>query len=87
MIFKFARSVTMIVCVCAGVSERKLRAVIAGGATTVNAVGRECGAGTGCGACRPLIRGCIRRCQAESALAAPAAPDFTLADAAELAPA
>jgi bacterioferritin-associated ferredoxin len=54
----------MIVCLCANVSERELAAVIAAGATTVKEVGRRCGAGTGCGACKPLIRECLSRCRA-----------------------
>jgi bacterioferritin-associated ferredoxin len=60
----------MIVCLCANVSERKLRATIAGGATTVKEVERRCGAGAGCGACRPLIRECLRAaCQASTGAA------------------
>jgi bacterioferritin-associated ferredoxin len=54
----------MIVCLCANVSERELVATIAAGATTVKEVGRRCGAGTGCGACKPLIRECLSRCRA-----------------------
>ena len=55
----------MIVCLCANVSERKLRETIAGGATTLKEVERRCGAGAGCGACRPFIRECLRAaCQA-----------------------
>ncbi len=54
----------MIVCLCANVSERKLVETIAAGASTVKEVGRRCGAGTGCGACKPLIRECLDRCRA-----------------------
>ncbi len=54
----------MIVCLCANVSERELAATIAAGASTVKEVGRRCGAGTGCGACKPLIRECLARCRA-----------------------
>ena len=54
----------MIVCLCANVSERKLVETIAAGASTVKEVGRRCGAGTGCGACKPLIRECLARCRA-----------------------
>jgi bacterioferritin-associated ferredoxin len=59
----------MIVCVCANVSERKLRATIAGGATTPREIERRCGAGAGCGECRVLVRECLRQCQAEAASA------------------
>jgi bacterioferritin-associated ferredoxin len=37
----------MIVCVCAGVSERNSPPSIADGATTVKEVARQCGAGAG----------------------------------------
>lgn len=53
----------MIVCVCASVSERKLRAVIADGAVTMKEIERRCGAGTGCGACRSVVRECLRECR------------------------
>ncbi len=72
----------MIVCVCAGISERKLRAVVADGATTLKQIERRCGAGAGCGACRPLLRECLRQCRADL----PCPPiEFTRADVPELA--
>jgi bacterioferritin-associated ferredoxin len=74
----------MIVCVCAGVSERKLRAVIADGATTMREIERRCGAGAGCGSCRPAVRQCLR--ESREAVAA-VGMEFPAADAAELAPA
>jgi bacterioferritin-associated ferredoxin len=46
----------MIVCICKRVSERQVKAAIDGGAVTVEAVGRACHAGTGCGACHEQIR-------------------------------
>jgi bacterioferritin-associated ferredoxin len=60
----------MIVCICKRVSDRKIDDTIQAGATTVDGVGRACGAGTGCGACRDEIQGmidesrCGRRCEA-----------------------
>jgi bacterioferritin-associated ferredoxin len=57
----------MIVCLCANVSERELVATIASGATTVKEVGRRCGAGAGCGACKPFIRECLAQCRAAAA--------------------
>ena len=54
----------MIVCLCANVSERELVTTITAGATTVKEVGRRCGAGAGCGACKPLVRECLSRCRA-----------------------
>ncbi|MEO6025386.1 MAG: (2Fe-2S)-binding protein [Candidatus Binatia bacterium] len=53
----------MIVCLCANVTERELVETVQAGATTVKEVGRRCGAGTGCGACKPLIRECLTRCR------------------------
>jgi len=84
MILKFGINVPMIVCVCANVSQRQLRAVVADGATTLREVQRRCDAGTGCGACRNAIRECIRECRAEAQvatldLAAAPTPDFAAA--------
>lgn len=45
----------MIVCVCRAQSDRAIETAIAGGAVTVDEVGRVCRAGTDCGACRPLL--------------------------------
>jgi bacterioferritin-associated ferredoxin len=67
----------MIVCVCANVSERKLRTVIADGATTMKEIERRCGAGAGCGACRPLVRECLQQCRAEGQCHTSAVADFT----------
>jgi bacterioferritin-associated ferredoxin len=80
MILNVATSLPMIVCLCAGVSERELAETIAGGATTVREVGRRCGAGTGCGACKPLIRECLARGRAEADVGGPvtAAPAVSL---------
>jgi bacterioferritin-associated ferredoxin len=46
---------TVLVCICKGVSERKLQDVIAAGAESVESVGRACGAGTDCGTCQGSI--------------------------------
>jgi bacterioferritin-associated ferredoxin len=75
----------MIICLCANVSEQELRTTIADGASTVKEVGRRCGAGAGCGACKPMIRECLREAReavqreaammiAEADCAFPAAP-------------
>jgi bacterioferritin-associated ferredoxin len=45
----------MIVCHCFRVSDREIRKCAQEGARTVCEVGRECGAGAGCGGCRPAI--------------------------------
>jgi bacterioferritin-associated ferredoxin len=45
----------MIVCHCFRVSDRQIRECAKNGAQTVSEVGRACGAGAGCGGCRPEI--------------------------------
>jgi bacterioferritin-associated ferredoxin len=47
------------VCLCHGVSERKVERAIAHGATTVDDVGYACRAGTTCGTCRETIHDMI----------------------------
>jgi bacterioferritin-associated ferredoxin len=43
------------VCYCHAVTAREVEAAVDDGATTVDAVGDETGAGTGCGTCHPTI--------------------------------
>ncbi len=45
----------MYVCLCKAASDRDVKTAIADGARSVDEVGEACGAGTGCGACRPMI--------------------------------
>ena len=45
----------MIVCHCFRVSDREIRECAKKGAQSVSEVGRTCGAGGGCGGCRPEI--------------------------------
>ncbi|MCK6551379.1 (2Fe-2S)-binding protein [Myxococcota bacterium] len=49
----------MIVCLCRAVSDRKILSVIQEGASTVREVTAKCGAGGGCGACKPMIAGML----------------------------
>ena len=51
----------MIICVCNGVCERRLEAVVAAGAHTLGEVERQCGAGGDCGVCRPDVERVIER--------------------------
>jgi bacterioferritin-associated ferredoxin len=48
------------VCLCRGVSDRRIRAAIAAGATDVAEVGRRTGAGTVCRECHPAIEELLR---------------------------
>ncbi len=50
----------VIVCLCEGVNEARIRDAVESGADTVRQVGRSCGAGEGCGMCRHDIREIIR---------------------------
>jgi bacterioferritin-associated ferredoxin len=45
----------MLVCHCKRVRDREIRAAIENGARTRRDVAKACGAGTGCGGCRPVI--------------------------------
>lgn len=45
----------MIICHCHQVTDREIKSVIAGGASTLQAVGDACGAGSGCGGCSSEI--------------------------------
>ena len=45
----------MYVCACRVVRERTVRAAIASGASTIDEVGRRCGAGTVCGGCHETV--------------------------------
>ena len=46
----------MIVCICKGVNDRKLREEIRNGNRTLREIRSCCGAGTDCGACTRQIR-------------------------------
>jgi bacterioferritin-associated ferredoxin len=41
----------MIICICEGINDRRIREEIRAGADSVGAIARSCGAGTGCGLC------------------------------------
>ncbi len=45
----------MILCICQSVTDRDVDAAIRGGARSVAAVTRACGAARDCGGCRPAI--------------------------------
>ncbi|RMH39697.1 MAG: (2Fe-2S)-binding protein [Deltaproteobacteria bacterium] len=57
----------MIVCLCKVVTDRAIERAVEAGARSVDDVARACGAGTGCGSCRPVVaevvaRACARQC-------------------------
>ncbi len=49
----------MIVCSCKAVSSAQLEELVAGGADSVEAIGRVCGAGTDCGSCRAQLEAIV----------------------------
>jgi bacterioferritin-associated ferredoxin len=66
----------VIVCICRGICERRLEALVAAGARTVEQVEQLCGAGGDCGAClseveRIVDRGavCVRRTSGSAPIA------------------
>lgn len=53
---------SVLVCHCKVVYDRHVREAIAAGARDEVAVGRACGAGTGCGGCVPAISRLLGEC-------------------------
>ena len=49
----------MLICICKGLSERAVHGTIRNGATTVEEIGRACGAGTDCGTCQDALEDAI----------------------------
>lgn len=45
----------MLVCHCKALTDRDVRGAIAAGACTRREIARQCGAGSVCGGCRPLL--------------------------------
>ena len=56
----------MIVCVCAGASDRDIRTAIGGGAACMTSL-RERGIGAGCGSCHSDLRQMLRAAGARDA--------------------
>ena len=49
----------MMVCLCHGVSERRVRREIEHGATTIDELAASCGAGAQCLGCHPTLDGLL----------------------------
>ena len=58
LIFIFIGSILaiVIVCHCRGVTDRAVRRAVRRGAATRRQVAQACGAGAGCGGCRPTVQ-------------------------------
>lgn len=50
----------MIVCLCFGVSDKKLNEIVSSGTTRLNDVQRSCAAGTKCGLCLSEVKGILK---------------------------
>lgn len=50
----------MIVCVCTGINDSSLRAMVSGGCDNMRALGACSGLGRQCGKCVPCARGIIK---------------------------
>jgi len=71
----------LLVCRCIGVGDKRIHRTILEGAHTPDAIGAACGAGTGCGSCRPDLRTLLY----ESTVNDEAVPDAALHPAARIA--
>ena len=49
-----------VVCVCHGIGENQIAALVAQGADSVTEIGQASGAGTNCGSCRPVLARMLR---------------------------
>lgn len=57
----------MYVCSCRVVSDSTIEEVIEAGATSIEDIARECGAGSRCGGCWPTLMALIEDIEAKSA--------------------
>jgi bacterioferritin-associated ferredoxin len=57
----------MLVCLCKGVSDRKIRWLVQNGAKTPREVMASCHAGSDCGACVATVRDTVNEAIAETA--------------------
>lgn len=62
----------MLVCHCKVVSDRQVRAAIAGGARDEFDIAEVCGAGSICGGCVPAVTALLARAGCESGCSVPA---------------
>lgn len=56
----------MYVCICHGFTDEDIKSQIACGNTSVNKIGRSCGAGRDCGACVKKIQTILRSSPADN---------------------
>ena len=56
----------MVVCLCKGISDRKIRALVQDGATSVRDIIRTCQAGSDCGSCLCQLKELVAEARKES---------------------
>lgn len=66
----------MIVCHCHQVSDREIRQAIDDGASSLEAIGNVCGAGSGCGGCASEIASLLFRRKKVLPLVSPLVADW-----------
>ncbi|TPV92520.1 MAG: hypothetical protein B7733_25495 [Myxococcales bacterium FL481] len=59
MAFILFQDPTVLVCICKGLSDRRIREEIRRGCTTLRSLQQSCGAGTDCGQCARQVRSMI----------------------------
>lgn len=52
-----------LICLCEGVSERKVRRAVEQGARSVDEIGEQCGAGRNCLSCHPTLEDVLHDCR------------------------
>jgi NAD(P)H-nitrite reductase large subunit len=67
----------MRVCHCRSVTDREIVSLVREDVTDVDAIGEFCGAGTGCGGCRPEVERIISIARSEQHAAKPNATNQT----------
>lgn len=60
----------MYVCICHGLTDRKIREAISRGSTTAAAVYRHCGVTPKCGKCLPMVRQMVDEANTKELIAA-----------------
>lgn len=59
----------MIVCLCEGVNDREIQSSIEDGSRNLEAIGRQCGAGTSCGHCHSELKRMLSQSRRKTSLA------------------
>jgi bacterioferritin-associated ferredoxin len=74
LILNFAMMGLVLVCHCHGITESRIRQIARAREPKLREIARSCGAGTGCGGCRPAIRQILADEKASRAVCEDSAP-------------